>query len=95
MDHNRTNKNVFVISGFFKKKPLCLFLSAVIYLQLGSSLSPSTMTGGTCQRIGAVAFGEVHTATKVCRFILTEQAVFADETGAHGKGLLDIFIVRR
>ena len=35
--------------------PLCLFLSAVIYLQLGSSLSPFTMTGGTCQRIGAVA----------------------------------------
>ena len=30
------------------------FLSAVIYLQLGSSLSPITMTGGTCQRIGAV-----------------------------------------
>ncbi len=35
--------------------PLCLFLSAVIYLQLGSSLSPSTMTGGTCQLVGAVA----------------------------------------
>ena len=48
------NKNVFVISGFFKKKPLCLFLSAVIYLQLGSSLSPITMTGGTCQLVGAV-----------------------------------------
>ena len=43
----------------------------------------------------AVAFGEVHTATKVCRFILTEQTIFADETGAHGKGFLDIFIVRR
>ena len=53
-DHNRTNKNVFVISGFFNLKPLCLFLSAVIYLQLGSSLSPSTMTGGTCQLVGAV-----------------------------------------
>ena len=54
-DQNRTNKNVFVISGFFKKKPLCLFLSAVIILQLGSSLSPSTMTGGTCHQLGAVA----------------------------------------
>lgn len=52
-DQNRTNKNVFVISGFFKKKPLCLFLSAVIYLQLGSSLSPSTVTGA-CQLVGAV-----------------------------------------
>ena len=31
----------------------------------------------------------------VCRFFLTEQAVFADETGAHGKGFLGIFIVRR
>ena len=31
------------------------FLSAVIYLQLGSSLSPSIMTGGTYQRIGAIA----------------------------------------
>ena len=37
------------------KKPLCLFLSAVVILQLGSSLSPSTMTGGTCQLVGAVA----------------------------------------
>lgn len=54
-DQNRTDKNVFVISGFFNLKPLCLFLSAVIYLQLGSSLSPSTMTGGTCQLVGAVA----------------------------------------
>lgn len=54
-DQNRTDKNVFVISGFFNLKPLCLFLSAVIYLQLGSSLSPSTMTGGTCHQLGAVA----------------------------------------
>ena len=43
----------------------------------------------------AVGLGEVHTATKVCRFILTEQAAFADETGAHGEGFPDIFIVRR
>ena len=43
----------------------------------------------------AVAFGEVHTATKVCRFILTEQSVLVDETGAHGESFLDIFIVRR
>ena len=32
-----------------------VFLSAVIYLQLGSSLSPITMTGGTCHQLGAVA----------------------------------------
>ena len=54
-DQNRTNKNVFVISGFFNLMPLCLFLSAVISLTVGSSLSPSTMTGGTCHQLGAVA----------------------------------------
>ena len=43
----------------------------------------------------AVGFCKADTATKVCRFILTEKSVFADETGAHGKGFLDIFIVRR
>lgn len=43
----------------------------------------------------AVGLGKVHTATKVCRFILTKKSFFVDETGAHGKGFLDIFIVRR
>lgn len=34
------------IADCCNEKPLCLFLSAVINLQLGSSLSPITMTGG-------------------------------------------------
>ena len=34
---------------------LLFFFLPVIAFQLGSSLSPSTMTGGTCQLVGAVA----------------------------------------
>lgn len=45
-------KDIPFISGFFKLNPLCLFLSAVVSLTVGSSLSPSTMTGGTCHRAG-------------------------------------------
>lgn len=43
----------------------------------------------------AVDFGKVHTATKICRFFFGEETGLADETGAHGEGFLDIFIVRR
>ena len=34
---------------------LLFFFLLVIAFQLGSSLSPTTMTGGTCQLVGAVA----------------------------------------
>jgi hypothetical protein len=34
---------------------LLFFFSADISFQLGSLLSPSTVTGGTCHRMGAVA----------------------------------------
>lgn len=46
------------------------FLSAVGILRLGSSLSPSIMTGGTCQRIGAVAPWRKKTLEKIpcCRY---------------------------
>ena len=47
-DHN----GLFCISRYPR---LLFFFLLVIAFQLGSSFSPATMTGGTCQLVGAVA----------------------------------------